>query len=291
MPENPEPQRPSRLRAFWNARSRKGKAALIAGAVFIALAVIGYAAPSSPDVKLEDEPAAAGDEQAPTEHVTAGDTTTQAETKTESAPRPVVLPVTDGDTLVLDNGDRIRLVQIDAPERKGECYGRQAGTVLRHLLPVGTAVRVVRDSRLDNIDRYGRKLRYIFRGKRNINLVLVQKGASSVWFFDGDQGRFAGQLVAAANAARAAKRGAWGACEASYDFLSAWTTKAKVKKQGTQSANCHPSYKGACLDPNASDYDCAGGSGNGPKYTGPVTVVGYDEYGLDADGDGVGCET
>jgi hypothetical protein len=36
---------------------------------------------------------------------------------------------------------------------------------------------------------------------------------------------------------------------------------------------CHPSYQGACLDPNASDYDCAGGSGNGPLYTGPVTVV------------------
>ena len=55
-------------------------------------------------------------------------------------------------------------------------------------------------------------------------------------------------------------------------------------------ANCHPSYTGACLDPNASDYDCAGGSGDGPKYTGTVTVVGPDEYGLDSDGDGVGCE-
>ena len=53
---------------------------------------------------------------------------------------------------------------------------------------------------------------------------------------------------------------------------------------------CHNSYRGACLDPNASDYDCAGGSGNGPKYTGFVTVVGYDEFGLDADNDGDGCE-
>jgi hypothetical protein len=55
-------------------------------------------------------------------------------------------------------------------------------------------------------------------------------------------------------------------------------------------ANCHPSYQGACLDPNYSDYDCAGGSGNGPDYTGYVTVVGYDEYGLDSDGDGGDCE-
>lgn len=55
-------------------------------------------------------------------------------------------------------------------------------------------------------------------------------------------------------------------------------------------ANCHSSYEGACLDPNASDYDCAGGSGNGPEYTGFVTVVGPDVFDLDADGDGVGCE-
>jgi hypothetical protein len=59
---------------------------------------------------------------------------------------------------------------------------------------------------------------------------------------------------------------------------------------GPDATSCHPSYKGACLDPNASDYDCAGGSGNGPEYTGTVRVVGYDEYGLDADGDGYGCE-
>jgi len=53
---------------------------------------------------------------------------------------------------------------------------------------------------------------------------------------------------------------------------------------------CHPSYVGACLDPDVSDYDCVGGSGNGPKYTGRVTVVGPDVFDLDRDGDGIGCE-
>jgi hypothetical protein len=57
-----------------------------------------------------------------------------------------------------------------------------------------------------------------------------------------------------------------------------------------QGQGCNANYAGACLDSNASDYDCAGGSGNGPEYTGPVQVVGYDEYGLDSDGDGIGCE-
>lgn len=55
-------------------------------------------------------------------------------------------------------------------------------------------------------------------------------------------------------------------------------------------SECDPNYSGACLDPYSSDYDCEGGSGNGPDYTGTVTVVGEDHYELDADGDGVGCE-
>ena len=52
--------------------------------------------------------------------------------------------------------------------------------------------------------------------------------------------------------------------------------------------NCTPGYS-PCLPP-ASDYDCSGGEGDGPEYTGTVTVTGSDPYGLDGDGDGVGCE-
>lgn len=59
---------------------------------------------------------------------------------------------------------------------------------------------------------------------------------------------------------------------------------------GAGSEDCDPNYEGQCLDPYASDYDCEGGSGNGPLYTGPVQVVGDDPYGLDRDGDGFACE-
>ena len=52
--------------------------------------------------------------------------------------------------------------------------------------------------------------------------------------------------------------------------------------------NCTPGYS-PCLPP-ASDYDCRGGSGNGPKYTGPVRVTGSDPYHLDRNRDGKGCE-
>jgi hypothetical protein len=56
-----------------------------------------------------------------------------------------------------------------------------------------------------------------------------------------------------------------------------------------EASECDPNYSG-CLDPSAYDYDCEGGSGDGPEYTGTVTVVGEDPYGLDADSDGTGCE-
>lgn len=52
---------------------------------------------------------------------------------------------------------------------------------------------------------------------------------------------------------------------------------------------CHPSYSG-CLKIDAEDYDCEGGTGNGPYYTGKVQVIGPDVFGLDKNGDGWGCE-
>jgi len=57
----------------------------------------------------------------------------------------------------------------------------------------------------------------------------------------------------------------------------------------SQGSNCTPGYS-PCLPP-ASDYDCGGGSGNGPKYVYVVEhITGSDIYDLDADGDGLGCE-
>lgn len=57
------------------------------------------------------------------------------------------------------------------------------------------------------------------------------------------------------------------------------------------SSSCDANYSGPCV-PVDSDVDCAGGSGNGPSYVqGPVRVVGSDIYGLDRDGDGIGCDS
>ena len=60
----------------------------------------------------------------------------------------------------------------------------------------------------------------------------------------------------------------------------------------TTPAQCDPSYPDVCLDPAVEDYDCAGGSGNGPEYVeGPIRVRPPDPFDLDREGDGWGCET
>ena len=73
--------------------------------------------------------------------------------------------VTDGDTVVLRNGQRVRLVQIDTPEVffGTECYGRAASRRTKLMLPPGTRVRLQVEPAADRVDRYGRLLRYVIR--------------------------------------------------------------------------------------------------------------------------------
>ena len=66
------------------------------------------------------------------------------------------------------------------------------------------------------------------------------------------------------------------------------TTSTTKPATTTSTQGCHPSYV-PCLK-IVSDYDCIGGSGNGPLYTGRVQVIGPDDYDLDRDGDGIGCD-
>ena len=72
---------------------------------------------------------------------------------------------------------------------------------------------------------------------------------------------------------------------------AALTATAASASDTSSGARCHSSYKGACLKVGIGDYDCGGGSGNGPNYVWKtVRVVGPDVFRLDADYDGWGCE-
>lgn len=130
-----------------------------------------------------------------------------------AAEETTVARVIDGDTIETGDGDRVRLVQIDAPEAdEGECYAQQAAAAVSDLIPPGTVISLESDPRLDDVDRFGRLLRYVHTGEENVNLELVRAGAASVWFFRGDRGRYAEELLDVAREAARAGRGLWAAC-------------------------------------------------------------------------------
>lgn len=124
--------------------------------------------------------------------------------------------IIDGDTLVVRGGARVRLVQIEAPESGTECYSGASRLVLIHLVPPGSRGILEADPALDRVDRYGRLLRYVHAGGRNVNVELVRRGAATPWFYGGDRGRYAARLLAATAAARTAQRGMWAACRVSW---------------------------------------------------------------------------
>ncbi|MGH3427299.1 MAG: hypothetical protein ACRD3Q_16595 [Terriglobales bacterium] len=77
--------------------------------------------------------------------------------------------------------------------------------------------------------------------------------------------------------------------------VSPWRTVVLKKKPAPSGGggNCTPGYLPCLIYHGGADYDCAGGSGNGPYYTKPgvvYRVTGSDPYGLDANHNGLGCE-
>ena len=199
----------------------------------------------------------------------------------------VIDHVADGDTVVLRGGETIRLVQIDTPEVYGdtECYGPKASAVTKAMLPRGTHVRVATDPGLDQHDRDGRTLAYLWKGSSLVNLRLVRDGDAAPYFYGGDKGRYAEQIFSAAVAARTAGRGLWGHCRHGAVPLrpTRGVSTGPVRATRTSSSSCNPNYT-PCVPNSRADLDC-------PQIGHKVKVVGSDVYNLDGNGDGYGCES
>ena len=134
------------------------------------------------------------------------------------------------------------------------------------------------DARLDQVDRYGRLLRYVNRGRNNVNVELVRRGAAEPYFYRGERGRYASRLLAAARTAKTARRGLWGAnCGSPTDPVPLVPT-----------GSCDPNHAGACVPRYPPDLDCGELRALGLDL--PVRIVGSDPHRLDADVDGLGCE-
>jgi micrococcal nuclease len=76
-----------------------------------------------------------------------------------------VTRVIDGDTLVLDGGERVRLIGVDTPEtvhpnKPVERFGKEASGFTRKMAE-GKQVRLEYDAETAGHDRYGRTLAYV----------------------------------------------------------------------------------------------------------------------------------
>jgi micrococcal nuclease len=100
-----------------------------------------------------------------------------------------VTRVVDGDTLVLDNGEKIRLKGVDTPEsvhpnKPVEPFGPEAREFTRTQLQ-GVKVYLIldeNDTANNHRDRYGRLLAYVFRNEDDLdfNAELLKRGLARV---------------------------------------------------------------------------------------------------------------
>jgi hypothetical protein len=128
---------------------------------------------------------------------------------------------------------------------------------------------------------------------RTYTLTCARRTSITCRADDGGYVTFAASAIDAYDADQAASyacSGKLGPAEADACAEPNTPTVTDVNPPSEPPGDCDPNYEGACLDPNSPDYDCDGGSGDGPDYTGEVKVVGDDHYGLDRDGDGTACD-
>jgi endonuclease YncB( thermonuclease family) len=123
-----------------------------------------------------------------------------------------VKTVYDGDTVVLEDGRKIRLLGINTPEiqhrdKIAEAGGDEAKRWLTDKLQ-NTKVRL--EIGVEKTDKYGRTLAHLFAEKKgHINLQLVAAGLASVNIYPADL-HYANELVKAQDQAERAKLGIWG---------------------------------------------------------------------------------
>lgn len=138
-----------------------------------------------------------------------------------------VVHVVDGDTIsvLIDGTDKeakVRLIGVNTPEtvdprRPVECFGKEASAHVKGLL---TSARVLleADPEADEIDKYGRLLRYVYtKDGHNVDADLIQDGYGFAYTSFPMTDTVRAEFLALEREARDAERGLWSpdACRAS----------------------------------------------------------------------------
>jgi endonuclease YncB( thermonuclease family) len=177
--------------------------------------------------------------------------------------------VVDGDTIVLEDGVRVRLLGLDAPEQ-GACFADQSKQGLQEMV-LGRQVILEKDQTAK--DNYDRLLRYVFIYEDNpetdqafLNRELVRAGLALSQYVKPNR-RYLQQLQAAEREAETQKLGLWSACdpsanraepqreEASDPYSEECVIKGNINKRYEKDyflPGC-PNYKRVKVDPRKGE--------------------------------------
>jgi micrococcal nuclease len=125
----------------------------------------------------------------------------------------IVSRVIDGDTIELQNGEKVRYIGIDTPEtidprKVVQCFGKEASAKNKELVE-GKEVRLEKD--ISERDKYGRLLRYVYVGDVFVNEKLVAEGYAHAFTYPPDV-KFSQLFLEKERLARENKLGLWGRC-------------------------------------------------------------------------------
>jgi micrococcal nuclease len=117
---------------------------------------------------------------------------------------------TDGDTLWLSGIGKVRLIGVDTPEVYGEveCYGPRASAFVERSVPIGSRVRYRLG--VEERDRYGRALAYVWLGDgRFLNRLLLARGLAQPLTIEPND-EYEVEFLRVTARARATRLGLWG---------------------------------------------------------------------------------
>lgn len=116
-----------------------------------------------------------------------------------------VAKTVDGDTIELSGGEKVRFLEINTPE-KGMKWAAESSQLTDSLTKNG--VYLQKD--VENEDKYGRWLRYVFTEDSFVNAELIKQGLATV-FIVGNDTKYAVLMKCLEMEAKQNKKGIWSA--------------------------------------------------------------------------------
>ena len=280
------------LGGFWDRRSTKGKAGIIAAGIFAAAVLVTPGPTPAPSQPADPVPAAVGQADVAT---TASPTLRPTATALVVTPPPTTPPPTTPAPSPIPT-----LSPTPAPSPTPTPRPTPRFIVVSDLVNIESSRAVFRGTTgtytWSDVSISPYELRVAWDAKAGNTACRIR------WALEPEDDDLVAKTVRVASGDRVtgARRidtsSITGAALTVTSTCPTWQLTMKeapepTPKPAARASNCHPSYTGECLKQGAGDYDCAGGSGNGPNYVyGTVRVVGWDEFDLDRDNDGYGCE-